>query len=544
MNCSFFDSNLSEDLLRAIDRKGYELSTPIQRAVLQADSTTTDLRITSITGSGKTLAIGFALRDIANSSEPAASRRGPLSIIIVPTRELAKQVQSELSWLFQERKWRVESLTGGTSIRDERRALAASPTIIVATPGRLLDHLRHNAIDTEQVAAVVLDEADRMLDMGFQEDLQAILETMPSSRRTHMASATFCDEVGRLANRYQSNPVMLRGAPQDQQVNEDIDHIVHVVNPGQKFDAIVNLLLDNTDEQAIIFMRTRADVTAMTRELEQTGFHVASLSGEMTQPARDRALATFRRGSSQVLVATDVAARGLDIQGVTQIIHMEPPGDPDSYVHRSGRTGRAGKKGTSRVLVVPAGLGFVKQIMRRAGTKFRVLPIPTAENLLAARDQRLFDELSQSPEEAGAAAPGDRLRALAERLLEEGNVVELVSRLLTRVDTVGIAPRQVRSPRVEEERRPDFSSGKRASFNKRPAAPLQNTQHLHRPQQVQKPQQVQRQQQAQRQQQVQRQQQPQKPQQLQMQSAWPKDAAPKMNRKARRAAQFAAQAPA
>ncbi len=449
MDSSLYDSALSADLLTAIERKGYETLTPIQIAVLDPKLANRDLRITSVTGSGKTIAIGFVLQaplDVPINSSKEFS--GPRALIIVPTRELAQQVKSELSWLFAERKLRIEAVTGGTSTRDERRALARAPTIVVGTPGRLLDHLRRGAIVTDQVAAVVLDEADRMLDMGFQEDLGAILESLPKARQTHMASATFCNEVGRLADRHQRNAVHVQGTPLGE-VNSDIEHIAHVVNSGDKIDAIVNLLLVNPDEQSIVFARTRADVTMMTRELAKAGFPVISLSGEMAQPERDRALANFRRGSFKVLVATDVAARGLDIQGVKQIIHLEPPNDPDSYVHRSGRTGRAGLKGTSRLLVTPAGVGRVKLLMRRAGISYRVMPIPTAESLLAAQDDRLFSELS-NPVNADPlpTGPGHH-SALAKRLCAECDGVELVTRLLARINRVEIEPRHVVAPRFE-----------------------------------------------------------------------------------------------
>jgi len=187
---------------------------------------------------------------------------------------------------------------------------------------------------------------------------------------------------------------------------------------------------------------------------------VVALSGEMSQPERDRALAVFRRGSARILVATDVAARGLDIQGVTQIIHLEPPTDPDSYVHRSGRTGRAGHKGTSRTLVVPAGLSFVKQLMRRAGIKFQMLPIPTAESLLAAREQSMFLELATQPEAQpdAVAVPSDaRTQALAVRLCGEANIVDVVTRLLMRIEKREIEPRSVRSPQIEMQAQNDRS---------------------------------------------------------------------------------------
>jgi len=465
MDSSLYDSALSADLRAAIERKGYDILTPIQLAVLDPKLTDRDLRITSVTGSGKTLAIGFVLQaTLEPSRNSSVECSGPRVLIIVPTRELAQQVKTELSWLFEKRALRIEAVTGGTSVRDERRALARGPTIVVGTPGRLLDHLRRGAIVTDQVATVVLDEADRMLDMGFQEDLGAILESLPKDRHTHMASATFCNEVGRLADRHQRNAVHVQGTPLGE-VNADIDHVVHLVNSGDKFDAIVNLLLASPDEQSIIFARTRVDVTTMTRELAKAGFAVISLSGEMEQPARDRALATFRSGSFKVLVATDVAARGLDIQGVRQIIHLDPPGDSDSYVHRSGRTGRAGLKGTSRVLVVPAGMSHVKMLMRRAGINFRVMPIPTAESLLAAQDDRLFSELS-NPVNANSL-PGKNHSALAQRLCAECDSVELVTRLLARINRVEIAPRHVTSPCIEVS-----SSGPNRKFaesNKRKA---------------------------------------------------------------------------
>ena len=483
MNFSFLDSDLSADLVGAIERKGYELLTPIQQAVLEVDSTTKDLRITSITGSGKTLAIGFALRDIA-PPEASQSRKGPRGLILVPTRELAKQVQTELRWLFEERQWRVESVTGGTSIRDERRALSVRPMVLVATPGRLLDHLRHGAFVVDEIATVVLDEADRMLDMGFQDDLQAILEALPQQRRTHMASATFGDGVGRLANRYQRDPVHVQGTPLGQ-ANEDIEHVVHLVHAEQKLDAIVNLLLDGPEEQSILFARTRADVASIARELGRTGFAVASLSGEMEQPARDRALATFRRGATRVLVATDVAARGLDIQSVTQIIHVDPPTDSDGYVHRSGRTGRAGHKGTSRVLVVPAGVGFVKMLMRRAGIKFRVMPIPTAEKISATRDEQLLVELTQ-PQQQTSAMPDARHRAMAARLCAAADPVELVSRLLTRIESKGIAPRIVHSPRIEEGGHAQAASRQERALNPRKPKRLPATSRPGKPENVYK----------------------------------------------------------
>lgn len=471
MNDCWSDFDLADDLRRSLRRKGYDAPTPVQEAVLKADTAGADLRITSVTGSGKTLAIAFALRTILERPEGKPKRpRGPRVLAIVPTRELARQVRGELGWLFEERRLGIESVTGGTSRRDERRALGSGPMVIVGTPGRLHDHLRCGAIDTRQIDAVVLDEADRMLDLGFQEDLQAILEMLPSQRRTHMASATFCDAVGKLANRFQDNPLHLRGTPLGE-VNVDIEHVVHPVNSGDRLDAVVNLLLQESPEPSLIFARTRAEVAAVTRDLARIGFAVTSLSGDMSQPARDRALGEFQSGSTRVLVATDVAARGLDFRGVAQIIHLEPPGDPDSYVHRSGRTGRAGHRGTSHVLCSPSAFTALKSVMRRAGVKFQVLPVPTAEAILARRDQKLFVELTQDAIASDSASQA-RLQELANRLCAEPDLSGIVTRLLSRLQSENVAPRVVRSPRLDEGRNRAPGVAKRSFGGKRDSLPL------------------------------------------------------------------------
>lgn len=442
---------LGPSLSEALSKKGYTNLTPVQEAVLDPALADRDLRISSQTGSGKTLAIGFALRKIA--TEKAEALRGvarPNALVVTPTRELAKQVEAELGWLFASSRVRVTSVTGGASYRDEQRAFAAGPGVLVGTPGRLLDHLRRGSIDPANLSAVVLDEADRMLDLGFREDLEAILSLAPEGHRTHLVSATFAREVQALANRVQHQPAHVEGTPLGS-ANTDIEHVVHLVAARERMNALVNLLLADPDAQTLIFARTRADVAQVAEELHKSGFAVDSLSGEMEQPARNRAIAAFKRGDLHALVATDVAARGIDHRDIARVIQMEPPTDADTYTHRSGRTGRAGRKGVSAVLVAPSGLSKLSALLKRAGVRFRTEPIPTAQSIAKAQDERLFAELTrelsaETEPEAGQAAEviDARTAELARRIAESSDPARALARLLARTRRSGLgAPREV-----------------------------------------------------------------------------------------------------
>ncbi len=442
--CSHMDGEALEDLVgpalaKALATKGYATLTAVQKAVLDPALAGRDLRVTSQTGSGKTVAIGFALRDLIES--PAGGKRHwPACMVVAPTRELAKQVEDELRWLFAPLHARIASTTGGTSYVDERRALAAHPAIVVGTPGRLLDHLRRGSVDATHVGAIVLDEADRMLDLGFQEELEAILEFLPEGHRTHLVSATFPREVRQLADSVQKDPAHVEGTRLGS-ANQDITHLIHLVAHDQRLDAIVNLMLANPDEQTLIFVKTRADVSDLTRELASCGFRVTSLSGDMEQPERNRALAAFKNGACRVLVATDVAARGLDVQGIGRVIHADPPNDPDAYTHRSGRTGRAGRQGTSSVLVAPVHLRRLTSLLDRARVQFKFEPIPTPREIHAAAESRLFEELTAKTE----AESDDRIQTLAKRLAGAQDPALTIARLLERSPMGGATqPREVR----------------------------------------------------------------------------------------------------
>lgn len=431
MTESTLASELEPALATAFARKGYEELTPVQAKVLDPALAGRDLRITSQTGSGKTIAIGLAIR--ADVAEPLPAKKGvarPRALVVAPTRELARQVEEELTWLYEDLGARVASTTGGASYREEHRALGAGPAVVVGTPGRLLDHLNKKSIDTSGVATIVLDEADRMLDLGFREELEAILATLPEEHRTHLVSATFPADVRALADRVQHRAAHVEGTRLGS-ANTDIDHVIHLIHPREKLAALVNLLLSKPEAQTLVFARTRADVADIADELDRAGFRVGALSGELDQAARNRALGAFKRGDLQALVATDVAARGIDVQDIARVVHLDVPTNADSYTHRSGRTGRAGRRGTSALLVPPAGLRQAIRVLERARVAHKIAPIPTADEIRRAADDRLFEELTVA--DGDVTAPENaRVRALAERLVEAGDVTRTVERLLLR----------------------------------------------------------------------------------------------------------------
>jgi ATP-dependent RNA helicase DeaD len=460
MKATDFAALLGPELLSSLEKKGYSELTPVQAAVLDPALADRDLRISSQTGSGKTLAIGFSLRHLVQpSTKTAAGIATPRVLVVTPTRELAKQVESELGWLYAARQVRVVSVTGGANYRDERRGLAGDPGIVVGTPGRLLDHLQRGSIDPRQVKAVVLDEADRMLDLGFREDLDAILAFAPAERRIHLVSATFAREVLALADRAQKNPAHVQGTPLGT-AHSDIDHVLYVVAPSERVNALVNLLLAEPGAQTLVFARTRADVAGVTSELREAGFKVDSLSGEMEQAQRNRALSAFRRGELHALVATDVAARGIDVQDIARVVQLEPATDSDGYTHRSGRTGRAGRKGTSATLVAPKAVPRATVLLKRLGVKYRTLPVPTAADIRKARAERVFLELTG--DEPNERPQDEAVVALAQRIVDTGQATRALLRLLAeaRTGTAG-EPREITPYHAQ-------SSAKREPYTRRP----------------------------------------------------------------------------
>jgi ATP-dependent RNA helicase DeaD len=288
------------------------------------------------------------------------------------------QVRDELGWLFEGvRGLGIEVVMGGTSLGLERRALARRPAVVVGTPGRTLDHLKTGALVCDGVAHVVLDESDRMLDMGFREELEAILERIPEERRTHLVSATFPAAVRKLADRFQRDPLHIEGTRLGD-AHEDIEHVAHVVDRRECYAAIVNLLLLNEGARCLIFAERRIDVASLAEKLSGDGFPVQPFSGELPQAQRTRTLNAFRDGTVKTLVSTDVAARGIDVPDIEMVIHADPPRDADTYVHRSGRTGRAGRAGRSVLLVPPRGRRQMERLLGMARIETVWKPVPSA----------------------------------------------------------------------------------------------------------------------------------------------------------------------
>ncbi len=425
-----FDS-IDGRLAQTLREKGFTALTPVQEAVVAHGNSEVDFRISSQTGSGKTLAIAMVLAQTwERATEPARadfSGAAPRVAVIVPTRELATQVERELRWALGYLKAQVVSVTGGTSVPGDRRLLHKFRGILVGTPGRVCDHLRTKVLDLSALETLVLDEADQMLDLGFREELDQIVESSPKSRRTHFVSATFRPEIKRLAQRYQKEAVQLEGTPLGS-ANADIQHIAHLIHPDDRENALINTLLASLGQKTLVFARTRQDVRDLSDFLNEQGFSAAPISGELEQRQRDRALAAFKNGQTSILVATDVAARGIHVEDIELVVHVDPPSDAELYVHRSGRTGRAGKKGRSILLVPARSRARAERLFTAAAVRGRFLPTPDVK---AIEKLQLEGIKAAIQEQLKAPVPGplDYL-ALARELLVEQDPAELIARLL------------------------------------------------------------------------------------------------------------------
>jgi len=434
-------------LLPALRRRGFEQLTAVQQAVVNADDGRRDLRISSQTGSGKTVALGFALAARIGQQD----RVGPTTLIITPTRELASQVKEELAWLFADLPGvGCEVVTGGTNLDRERLRLRRKPSLLVGTPGRLLDHLRRGSLNISSVSQLVLDEADQMLDLGFKDELDGILECLPEERRTHLVSATFPPAVLELANRFQCQPILIQGTAPGE-AHDDIEHIACRIGDREHYQAVVNMLLMAGDERTLVFVRTREETTRMADKLAADGFAAAAINGDLAQAQRTRTLAAFRSGRTRALIATDVAARGLDIPSVTMVVHVELPIDSATYVHRSGRTGRAGQKGKSVLLVPKSRAGRTTRLFRMLRLQPRWVWAPTPEAINAKQLERA-EAAALTMLNAAPATTADR-RTMAANLLRERDPVEVVALLLDKSMAATRQPFELVRPRPESSER-------------------------------------------------------------------------------------------
>ena len=391
-------STLPPVIGEALSARGYDAPTPVQAAVIEPEAAGRDLIVSAQTGSGKTVAFGVAMaeRILAELGGSPLSET-PLALVIAPTRELALQVSRELGWLYAGAHIRIATCVGGMDASKERRNLRGGPAIVVGTPGRLRDHIERGALDLSGLAAVVLDEADEMLDMGFREDLEEILDATPEGRRTLLFSATMPRPIERLAERYQNNALRL-SLVGETRGHGDIEYQAMAVGPSEIENAVVNLLRFHEAETAICFCATRESVRRLHATLQNRGFGVAALSGEHSQSERNQALQALRDRRARVCVATDVAARGIDLPTLSLVIHVEIPRDAETLQHRSGRTGRAGKKGTAAIVVPYNRRRRVEGMLRGAQIEAQWIDAPTPE-AIAKRDRKRLLETITEPRE-------------------------------------------------------------------------------------------------------------------------------------------------
>ncbi|WP_137177882.1 DEAD/DEAH box helicase [Roseomonas sp. AR75] len=442
--------DLPAPLARALAARGYAEPTAVQQAVLAPETAGRDLLVSAQTGSGKTVAFGLALApELLGGSERVGPPRVPLALAIAPTRELALQVQAELAWLYAEAGARVVACVGGTDPRAERRALDLGAHIVVGTPGRLRDHLERGNLELTGLKAAVLDEADEMLDMGFRDELEAILDVTPQTRRTLLFSATIPKEIASLAKRYQRDALRIAATAEGGQ-HGDIAYKAVVVPPREGERALVNVLRWH-DERAIVFCATRAAVNRLHGNLTERGFNAVALSGELTQAERNRALQALRDRRAQICVATDVAARGIDLPELGLVVHAELPRDRDTLQHRSGRTGRAGRKGLA-VLLVPANRRReADRLLSAARIQAEWGPPPSAEQIRARDNERLVE---QAIEAAGTATNEAEPMALGRRVLEAKGAEAVAAALLRALGAALPAPEEIEPPEPAAPRGP------------------------------------------------------------------------------------------
>ncbi|WP_282062274.1 degradosome RNA helicase CshA [Bacillus pumilus] len=387
MTITFQDFQLSESLMKAINRMGFEEATPIQAETIPLGLQNKDVIGQAQTGTGKTAAFGIPLVEKIDPASPNIQ-----AIIIAPTRELAIQVSEELYKIGQDKRARVLPIYGGQDIGRQIRSLKKNPHIIVGTPGRLLDHINRRTMRLQNVETVVLDEADEMLNMGFIEDIESILSNVPSEHQTLLFSATMPAPIKRIAERFMTNPEHVKVKAKEMTVS-NIQQFYLDIHERKKFDTLTRLLDIQSPELSIVFGRTKRRVDELTEALNLRGYTAEGIHGDLTQAKRMVALRKFKEGSIDVLVATDVAARGLDISGVTHVYNFDVPQDPESYVHRIGRTGRAGRTGMAVTFITPREKDMLRAIEQTTNRKMERMKEPTLDEAIEGQQQVTIDRL-------------------------------------------------------------------------------------------------------------------------------------------------------
>ena len=420
---SFSDFNLRPALLRAVERKGFEHPMPVQTAVLEDESLIeNDIIVQAKTGSGKTLAFALPLLNITDES-----KKLPQILVLSPTRELAQQTAREFAWLGSDLGIRTAALVGGLDMERQIRSLREGAAVTVGTPGRVLDHIRRGTLRTEEIHSVVLDEGDHMLDMGFRDELEAILEAVGSVDRTWLFSATMPDEVLSLANSYLDAPRKI-SLVTDITTHSEISQRAYIIPSRKRFEGLTNVLIWEAPSKALIFCGTRAETQEIADRLCDNGFHAAAIHGDMSQRERNGALSALRGGRVAMLVATDVAARGLDIDAVSHVIQYGMPQNLEAFVHRSGRTGRAGREGSNLILLTSREAHQFRGMIAHSGSKLKLewIPAPDAAEIDVQSRVRFENNIIEH------ALESDEFAGWAQDLLSREEAPVLVSGLLAK----------------------------------------------------------------------------------------------------------------
>ena len=473
---SFESLGLSAPVLQAVTEKGYTTPTPIQEKAIPIVLMGRDVLGCAQTGTGKTASFVLPMIDIL--SQGRAKARMPRSLILEPTRELAAQVAENFETYGKYNKLNMALLIGGVSFPDQERALEKGVDVLIATPGRLLDHFGRGGILLNDVKILVIDEADRMLDMGFIPDVERIVATLPQLRQTLFFSATMPPEIKRLADRFLSNPKEVTVSPPASASATVVQGLV-VVSEGEKREALLALIKSQEVKNALVFCNRKRDVATLHTTLKKHGLNAGALHGDMSQPARTETLERFKAGEIHILVASDVAARGLDIVDMSHVFNYDVPFSPEDYVHRIGRTGRAGRTGHSFTLATPAEGGLIEAIEKLIGTTIPRVEVPGLEAVaLEAGDGRRRGRGGRGGRAGGRSSGAPDKPRGPRREPREHREPRPVAHIEPHAEQPVVAqqaaveaPREPRPERPHRERRPEREHAPREQRAERPAQP-------------------------------------------------------------------------
>ncbi len=392
MTTTFDKFNLDKDILKAVVEAGFREPSPVQDEAIPLILEGNDIVAQAQTGTGKTAAFGLPAMSMINPNEKRVQ-----ILVITPTRELATQVSDELYTLGRFKEIKTVTIYGGSSYNRQIGLIDRGASVVVATPGRMLDLLKNDRLKNFTPQIVILDEADEMLDMGFLEDIENILKFLPKERQTLLFSATMPEPIKRLAKRRLNDPKFVSITPKEHTTNEDIEQLYYVIEERERDNALIRLLDSLEPTKSIVFCRTKKEVDRISTQLMALGYSASGLHGDMEQNQRESVIRAFRSSQIEMLVATDVAARGLNVTDISHVFNFHMPFDPESYVHRIGRTGRAGKKGTAITLVTPMEYHSMQRIAKKVGTDIKFKIVPTLNDVKDSQLANMAKEIENAP---------------------------------------------------------------------------------------------------------------------------------------------------